>query len=289
MTKFKQIISTNINECVVAKTMVDGITVLAKNRDRGYDAKVKIIHELIDGVEVVYLHDDLTDWSEGLNEFGVGIVNASLTVGFDEKEGDIAKKKLDKGKAPKVSHDGLKIRTALSKKTLLDTIRSVITFAGDDNKSVGIKGHTIVANPKHVFAIEMTSKDVPIIKRLNKNGTTVRTNHGVEYKTAGYGNGVKRKSSISRLTIAKDKLKNAKSPNEVLDILSNQYTKDPFMNPYRRDNKHDMQTTAQVMYNLNNLEFHLRWDVGHSTYGGVVNRLPQKYEPKIKIFVGISK
>ena len=63
----------------------------------------------------MYIHDKLTDWSEGLNEYGIGIINASLAVDFDEKEGDLAKQNLDKGKAPKVSHDGLKIRTALSK------------------------------------------------------------------------------------------------------------------------------------------------------------------------------
>lgn len=286
MIKLKKLIHNNISECVVASTVVDGIAVLAKNRDRGYDAKVKIVHELIDGIEVVYLHDELTDWSEGLNEFGVGIINASLTVGFDEKEGDMAKQKLDKGKAPKVSHDGLKIRTALSKKNLIETMRSIISFAGDDSKSVGIKGHTIVATPKQAFAIEMTSKDVPVIKKLDRDSASVRTNHGIEYPKAGYGSGVKRDSSVSRQSIAEDELKNAKSPDDVLDILAKQYTKDPFMNPYRRDNEHDMQTTAQIMYNLNDLEFHLRWDVDHSTYGGVVNLLPKKYEPKIKIFVG---
>jgi hypothetical protein len=46
-----------------------------------------------------------------------------------------------------------------------------------------------------------------------------------------------------------------------------------------------METTSQVMYNLNDLEFHLRWDVDHSEYKGLINRLPKGYKPKIKIFI----
>ena len=57
------------------------------------------------------------------------------------------------------------------------------------------------------------------------------------------------------------------------------------MNPYRRKNKFDMVTTSQVMYNLDDLEFYLRWDVDFSEFKGVVNRLPKGYEPKIKITV----
>ena len=62
-------ITKSINECVVAKVNIDGKTILAKNRDRGYKAQIEVIHELINEVEVVYIHDKLTDWSEGLNEY----------------------------------------------------------------------------------------------------------------------------------------------------------------------------------------------------------------------------
>lgn len=273
------------NECVVAKIPIDGKTILAKNRDRGYKAQIEIVHEIVGGVEVVYLHDKLTDWSEGLNEYGIGIVNASLQVDFDEKEGDLAKQNLDKGKAPKVSHDGLKIRTALSKKKLSEAIQSVVSFVGEDDKDVGIKGQTIVANTKYAFIIEMTSKHLPVIKKINKDDIVVRTNHGIEYPDTGYTKGVKRESSVSRMNIAKQELQKVKDVNEVLPTLSKQYTKDPFMNPYRRQNKFNMETTSQVMYNLNDLEFVLRWDIDHSEFKGIVNRLPKGYEPKIKVTV----
>ena len=272
-----------IRECVIAKLNVDGKTILAKNRDRGYKAQIEIVHEIVGGVEMVYLHDKLTDWSEGMNEHGIGIVNSSLQVDFDEKEGDLAKANLDKGKSPKVSHDGLKIRTALSKKKLSEAVQSIVSFVGEDDKDVGVKGQTIVANPKYAFVIEMTSKHLPVIDKIESNEVVVRTNHGIEYPDTGYTKGVKRESSISRMDIAKKELDKVKSSDKVLDTLSKQYTKDPFMNPYRRKNEFDMETTSQVMYNLNDLEFYLRWDVDHSEFKGFVNRLPKGYKPKIKV------
>ena len=131
----------------------------------------------------------------------------------------------------------------------------------------------------------MTSKHLPVITKVDDRKVVVRTNHGIEYPDTGYTSGVKRTSSISRKDIATRELEKIKSPAEVLDALSKQYTKDPFMNPYRRKNKFDMVTTSQVMYNLDDLEFYLRWDVDFSEFKGVVNRLPKGYEPKIKITV----
>jgi hypothetical protein len=273
------------NECVIAKIPVGDKTILAKNRDRGYSAEIEIVHELVGGVEIVYLHDRLTDWSEGMNEFGIGVINASLTVDFDEKEGDLAKKNVEKGKSPNVSYDGLKIRTALGKRKLSETVRSITTFVGEDKKDVGVKGHTIVANSKYAFSIEMTSRHLPVIKKIKPSEVLVRTNHGIEYPDTGYTSGTKRKSSISRMKLAKNALEKIKQPSEVLPALAKQYTEDKFMNPYRRKNKFDMETTSQVMYNLNDLEFYLRWDIDHSEFKGVVNRLPKGYRPKIKITV----
>lgn len=279
-------VTHTVAECVIVKSTINGDTILAKNRDRGYSAQIEIIHELVQGVEIAYLHDKLTDWSEGLNEFGVGIVNSSLTVSFDEKEGKLAKQNLDKGKAPKVSHDGFKIRTALCKTKLADAIRSVIYFVGKDNNDVGVKGHTIIANDNHAFTIEMTSKHLPVINRIQPHEIVVRTNHGIQYPDSGYTSGDKQASSLSRMNIAKQKLMQVKSPDNVLHTLSAQHTKDSFMNPYRTNNKYDMHTTSQVMYNLSKLELHIRCDTDHSEFEQYVNRLPQGYKPKIKVFVG---
>ena len=77
-----------LNECTVAGVRLKDGIILAKNRDRGYTAEMEMVHELLDDVEIAYWHDIDTDWSEGINEFGIGIVNSSLMVNDDEKESD---------------------------------------------------------------------------------------------------------------------------------------------------------------------------------------------------------
>ena len=75
-----------INECIIVSKEVKDKFILAKNRDRAYKPKLEVVHTILDGVEVAYLHDTITDWSEGMNEFGIGVVNAALLVGHDEAE-----------------------------------------------------------------------------------------------------------------------------------------------------------------------------------------------------------
>lgn len=88
-----------VSECTIVGVRLDDGVVLVKNRDRGYKGKVEIIHELINGVEVVYWRDVDTDWSEGMNEYGIGIVNSSLLVAQDEKEGkSVEKERKEKDK-----------------------------------------------------------------------------------------------------------------------------------------------------------------------------------------------
>ena len=276
-----------LNECVVATVHLDGETFLAKNRDRMYAPQSRIIHELVDGVEVLYIHDELTDWSEGLNEFGVGIINSSLMVNYDEMEADIIRQqqsggdKEKKGMSP--SYDGLKIRTALSKPKLADTLRSVVEFAGDDKKDVGVKGMTMVASPKHAFVIEMTSEHLPVIKKIDKPKVTVRTNHGIAYPDTGYTGGEKRDSSVSRMRIAAKQLEKVTAPEQILPTLAKQWTEDPFLNPYRRENPFHMHTTGQVLMNLDQRQMWFRYDENHSRFSGYINRLPKGYQPKIEL------
>ncbi len=73
-------VKDSLNECTVAGVRLSDGIVLAKNRDRGYTAEMEMVHEILDDVEIAYWHDVDTDWSEGINEFGIGIVNSSLHV-----------------------------------------------------------------------------------------------------------------------------------------------------------------------------------------------------------------
>ena len=160
-----------IDECITVAKMFGGEMVLAKNRDRNYRPRLKIVRDRTSyGIEICYIVDVDTDWTEGINSLGIGVVNSALFVKRDEK--DYSKKK--KTKAP--SKDGVRVREALGKGTFQDTVRSLAIYHG------GIKGHTFVGNGKKLVAIENTSRTKPVIKvkDLNKE-PLVRTNHGIEH------------------------------------------------------------------------------------------------------------
>lgn len=286
-----------LKECTIAAVRLDGGVVLAKNRDRGYEARVEIIHEIVDKVEVVYWRDIDTDWSEGMNEYGIGIVNSSLLVAQDEKEGkgvEKERKQVDKEKdkpaKKKFAADGGKIRKALTYKTLPKVIKSIVGFRGEDKKDVGLKGETLVSDDKNIYIVEMTAKHSPVIKKLKKDiKVVVRTNHGIYQKTAGYTHGEKRKSSVSRMELAKDQLKDVKTDIGVIDAMKKKYKKDPFLNPYRTKNMYHMQTTGQIMMNLDKKLVVVRMDNEMGEFVGIKNKLPKDYTPKIKIKVESEK
>ena len=280
-----------INECTIAHTIINDKIILAKNRDRPYEANIKVVRELINDVELVYIIDNDTDWSEGMNSEGIGIINSALMVNADEKEKKLAKKK------GKPSEDGKKIRRALLFKKPADTLMSIINYTGDDKEDeTGIKGHTFIATKNHTYSIEMTSEHKPVIKKLNRKENHVRTNHGYEYKDSGYTSGKNKISSEKRWQYAQDILSTVKTPTDVLDGLSGYHAVNMRDNPYRNvdmvknpTDKDILSTTGQIMMNLTDLEFTLRVDKDKSEYFGIDDKTPDHYEPKIKIKVEYVK
>ena len=136
----------HMEECIAIASMFGNDMIIGKNRDRNYNPNLKVVRELTGyGVELCYVIDQDTDWSEGMNSEGIGLVNSALFVKRDEKDFDKAKKK----KA--MSKDGVRIREALSKKTLKDSVESLITYHG------GIKGHTLISDGNKLVEIENTS------------------------------------------------------------------------------------------------------------------------------------
>ena len=290
----KEIKKERLLECVVAGVRLDDGIVLAKNRDRGYDAKMEIVHEIVDNVEMVYWHDVDTDWSEGMNEFGIGIVNSSLMVGDDEKEADKVEKKReekannkDKSKNPQHATDGAKIRQVLTQKNNRDAIKVLISTRGDGSSEFkGVSGESIVSDGTDIYVVEHSSVDVPIIKKLKGDRkVVVRTNHGIYHKHLGYQSGPKEESSHSRMNLAKDHLRNAKVDQDVLDLMKKKYKDNPFLNPYRTDNKFHMQTVGQIMMNCDTKTITVRMDDEHGKLETIESLLPKGYEPKIKIKV----
>lgn len=276
MITFKQFI-TPINECVISSTVIDTDEILIKVRDRAYIVDLELMHEIIDGVEVLYLKDTLTDWSEGINEFGVGIVNSSLLVVDDEKAGEKSKK----GKTTKISNDGLKIRTALCKKTIAESLDSILKFVGNDKKDVGIKGHTILASPTKKYSIELTSVDKPVVKELGSS-TIAMTNHGINYPKSGYTKGWSLKSSKTRLNTTLKLLKDVKKVSDVIPLMATKVNKQLGLNPVRLKHKETTLKTSSIMVlNLNKLTMEFAYIDKEVSSIKYVNNLPKKYKNKI--------
>lgn len=262
-----------INECIIVHKKLGDTVLMAKNRDRMYKPELEIVHELINGVEVVYLHDVITDWSEGINEYGVGILNTALMVGYDEKEKQLVKK------TGKKSKDGDKIRESLGQKTLKDTIQIATKYMG------GIKGHTFISTKDKMVSIETTSKHNPRFTIHKMESSVVRTNHGHDHWDAGYTEGPDYLSSKVRKSSA-EKILN--QTNYAEDLLKNMRTDlfktDSNLNMSRKTNK--MFTSSQLMLNLSDLIFELNYFSDKvEKYHGIKNNLPKGYTPKIKIEV----
>jgi len=259
-----------IRECIITAKRVGDTTIMVKNRDRAYKPKLEIIHEIVNGVEIAYLRDMVTDWSEGINEYGIGILNTALMVGYDENEKKIVKK------GGKPSKDGIRIRTALAVKTLSQAIKIVA--------NMGVKGHTFIADPQKMVSMETTRKHNPKIDiRDLSSDNFARTNHGYHYYDAGYTKGDDYLSSKIRKMGAEKILDAAKEAIDILDGLKRQfYKKDSTLN-MRRDTE-KMSTSSQLMLNLTDKELTLHYFKSKvEEFHGVVNRLPEGHTPKIKI------
>lgn len=259
-----------IRECIIVAKKVGDAVIMAKNRDRAYKPQLEIVHEIVDGVEIAYLRDMVTDWSEGLNEYGIGVLNTALMVGYDENEKKIVKK----GGQP--SKDGNRIRITLTNKTLKGAVNSVARL--------GIKGHTFVSNPQKMVSMEMTSKHNPKIDiRDLSSDNFVRTNHGYRYHDAGYTKGKDYLSSKIRKIGAEKVLDSSEEAMDILDGLKKQfYASDSHLN-MRRDTE-KMSTSSQLMLNLTDREMTLHYFTSKvEKFNGIVNRLPEGYTPKIKI------
>lgn len=277
MLTFRQFLSESrirLAECIGLTMNAGGKVIVAKNRDRAYKPDLEIIHTLIDGTEVAYLHDVTTDWSEGMNEAGIGIVNTALFVGYDEDE----KKILKSGGKP--SKDGARIRYALSKKSIEEVVKAVSSYKG------GVKGHTIIASPDAVYTVELTSQHKAHIIRHEPGTFLVRTNHGDEYLDAGYTQAddpEDYKSSVARREGAINLLHNVTKPEEVLPALRTQlYDKHSNLNVVRDTNK--MNTSSQLLLNLTDLTLELDYFPEQTDKMlGVQEDLPDDYIPKLTI------
>jgi len=250
--------------CVVAVKYIKGFGFCgAKNRDRNYATKIKVINSNRNDVQRLYIDDQTTRWTEGINEFGLGIVSASFSVQSDEKEGEKVLAK-NKSKSPMVSPDGLAIRNAL----LLDNPKTAAKYLIENE----LAGATFIFNRETCYLLEGgftvkkadSTKEAPreyvynLKEITKKDGYAVRTNHGIDMPMLGYSAksddpNIKksRDSSEERWKIVNNYLRDTKivEPSGLLDAMSQSPNKDVFMNPIRMGDpkKGDMCTTGQLL------------------------------------------
>jgi hypothetical protein len=105
---------------------------LAKNRDLPYNPHIDIIHEIVNGTEVVYMMDKKNGWIEGINEYGTGMVNSSLLEDFHHYPGyNILENKM---------YSAL-VKKHMNKDDLFDEL-----LKKSDNKYI-LEGHTLSLRP----------------------------------------------------------------------------------------------------------------------------------------------
>lgn len=240
---------------VIAKHLPEYGWVIAKNRDRNYKPVVSIKQSNRNGVQRLYMHDDKTRYTEGVNEYGVAILSASIMVKKDEKEGNAAAGSDDQSERTYYAPDGYRIRTALFKKTAKSALNTLI--------SMQIPGNTLIADDNDCYILEGAFRDYHgpnkkyeyRFKKLKKTDVAVRTNHGIDLPWAGYQDNrdnphekASRKSSLNRLRIVLKQMKSIKTPEDMLQVLSSRPEKDPQMNPIRLDDRRrSMKTTGQLL------------------------------------------
>jgi hypothetical protein len=216
----------------------------AKNRDRKYIPTLDFIEDEIDGVQRMMMHDQITGYKEGLNNHGVSILNTSLDIGNDEAD-------VEHGKI-KSSPDGKNIEEALLKKDPLDAVKHLI-----NRKLVGC---TIVFNEDTCYLIEASDQDGTkpykfLIKKINKNNTVARTNHGIYLPWASFQRDSKNKqevadrlSSESRLKQAEKVVQLAQIPEDLVDGMCKIFIKHPQLNIMRfSTGKDQFRTTSQQL------------------------------------------
>ena len=262
--------------CIIAAGQWDGHKCLFKNRDRNYTPKVKVYHVLKDGVEILYMKDEITGWCEGLNSSGIGIVNSALAVAKDEKE----KRLTEEDAEGATLRDGKRILEALSKTSVDDAVESIKTF------DKGLKGHTFVADTDRTVSLEATWEGHDYhVRQLANDKKHVRTNHGQYHQDAGYTeeDGDDYLSSLARRDQAMKVIREVEGPKDIAPAIYGKRRKDR-SDPLNMVKLTDgMKSTSQIVLDLSDLVAYLYLLPDQIEFQGYESDLPEDYEPKISL------
>ena len=264
-----------MNECIVAGGALQDKMILVKNRDRSYEATVSIVRKLSkDGTEMVLMYDKNSRFVEGMNEYGIGIINATLRNREDSQPMNNYNNRL-----------GNIIHRALCCKNLPDALLIVSTY------NDGVEGHTIVGDALRMYTVENSWQKKAIVTQTSPTDSwEVRTNHGLGYYDAGYKpkDGNNYIGSHIRRAMAEVELSAATSEKDVMKALRKQhFAPESNYNMHRRTRgiPGSLFTTSQVMMNLSDLVFNFHTYDDYINYIEMVDKTPKGYEPKIKIVI----
>ena len=229
--------------CIAAaKYFYDIGWVVVKNRDRNYVPEISFTFAKKDKVNRMLFVDNMTEYMEGMNDKGIGILGTSLMVIDDEE--------VISNRTNAARSDGDKIKEALAEKSVEKAAQAVVDLE--------LTGATFVFDADRLFVIEACintdKKYYYDMEEIKQTKTIARTNHGVWLDWAGYQYGIdknqdlSRQSSEARLEQAQEVLKKAKTPQDIIDGLCQQPNKNTQMNALRTTtDRKKMRTTAQEM------------------------------------------
>lgn len=239
--------------CVIAaKYFPNKGWVGVKNRDRTYYPSINIRKSMKDGIERLYIWDENTRYTEGLNEHGLCILNASYSRPNAIKEGKDEESSISaEGEDPNYfSKDGRVIRNALLSKTPEDAVKELIRRR--------LTGCCLVFNKDTCYVLEADEINGEYrynSEKVDPKNHIVRTNHGILLPEAGFQRNssdenlkFKRVSSELRKYITEKLLDHAEHPEDMINHLLYHRGRNKQLNVCRLDfEKGKVRTTGQLM------------------------------------------
>jgi len=217
---------------------------------------IQVVQKNDGSIQRLYIEDNTSHWSEGLNEYGVCIISSALNVVQDEDE--VGQIDIEKGYR---CIEGEIIRDALYEDEPEDALLRIIKKK--------LTGLTFVFNEERCFLLE-AMKDARDnyrykVKKVSKELSEVRTNHGVLLPWAGYQDSKekdlqkKRDSSLSRQKAVEDMMGTVRQPQDLMAALAVCPNKN-FFNPIRKgdSSKGEMVTTGQLLLTSKDRTLHFR-------------------------------
>jgi len=258
--------SINKKACTISATPCGGQTILFKNRDRNYDPDIKVFHDRHNGVEILYFQDIDTGWIEGVNEFGISLVNSALMVLDDEKDRPSKKKddefdeeglqNLARILARDSYKDGNLMLDILSSTTVEEAVKKAST-----NK--GVLGHNIISDGRKTYGVERTLKGVLEgeegdlhVKKLRPDLTHVRTNHGIWNPSTGYQYGENRASSLERKRRAQNLLRGIDRAEDIGPCIYRDRLRNP-NDPFNVSRISNLYTSSHAVFDPLNKKMYL--------------------------------